>query len=58
MSAAAGTALAEKPPRLALLHRAVGVEHSLAVGETVILLHPLSPFSWCFNRDGEGMPAE
>ena len=26
-----------------------------AVGETVILLHPPSTFSRCFNRDGEGM---
>ena len=31
----------------------------LAVGETVILLHPPpSPFSRCFNRDGEGTPAK
>ena len=30
----------------------------VAVGETVILLHPPSTFSRCFNRDGEGMPAE
>ena len=30
----------------------------LAVGETVILLHPPSPFSRCFNRDGEGMSAK
>ena len=28
-----------------------------AVGETVILLHPPSNFSRCFNRDGEEMPA-
>ena len=27
----------------------------LAVGETVILLNPPSPFSRCFNMDGEGM---
>ena len=26
----------------------------LAVGETVILLHPPSPFSRCFNRGEEG----
>ena len=27
----------------------------IAVGETVILLHPPSSFSRCFNTDGEGM---
>ena len=27
----------------------------VAVGETVILLHPPSPFSRCFNVDEEGM---
>ena len=30
----------------------------LAVGETVILLHPPSTFSRCFNRDGEGASAK
>ena len=30
----------------------------LAVGETVILLHPPSIFSRCFNRDGESAPAK
>ena len=30
----------------------------LAVGETVVLLHPLSPCSRCFNMDGEGVPAK
>ena len=30
----------------------------LAVGETVILLHPPSPFSRCFNSDGEGVPVK
>ena len=29
---------------------------NLAVGETIILLHP--PFSRCFNRDDEGVPAK
>ena len=27
----------------------------VAIGETVILLHPPSPFSRCFNMDGEGV---
>ena len=30
----------------------------LAVGETVILLHPRSTFSRCFNRDGERASAK
>ena len=35
------------------------VEGACAVGETsVILLHPPSPFSKCFNRDAEGASAE
>ena len=32
-----------------------GDRRSLAAGETVIRLHPPSPFSRCFNRDGEGV---
>ena len=32
---------------------------SLAVGETVILLHPpLSPLSRCFNMDGNEVPSK
>ena len=30
----------------------------LAVGETVILLHPPSPFRRCFNSDGERASAK
>ena len=30
----------------------------LAVGETVISLHPPSPASRCFNMDGEGVSVE
>ena len=37
-----------------LLWRGVRV----AVGETVILLHPPSTFSRCFNIDGEGVSAK
>jgi hypothetical protein len=36
-----------------------GGRPSLAVGETVILLHPILPsVGWCFNMDGKGMSAE
>ena len=34
------------------------VRRTVAPDETVTLLHPLSTFSRCFNRDGEGMSAE
>ena len=30
----------------------------LAIGETVILLHPPRPFSRCFNTDGKGVSAK
>ena len=31
---------------------------SLAVGETVILLHPPLPFSRCFSRDKQGVSSK
>ena len=34
-----------------------GAAVDLAVGETVILLHPPSTFSRCFNRDKQGVPS-
>ena len=30
----------------------------LAVGETVILLHPPSPLNRCFDMNGKGVPAK
>ena len=51
--AAAESTGASMPP--ALVYKPVA---QIAVGETVILLHPPSNCSRCFNRDGEGASAK
>ena len=43
---------------LRLARRILGGGHDLAVGETVILPHPPSTFSRCFNRDEKGVPSK
>ena len=47
--------LADASDRKSLLEQQLQIILKVAVGETVILLHPPLPFCRSFNIDGEGM---
>ena len=47
-----------QPRQIELSQPGQQIDRHLAVGETVILPHPPSPFGRCFNMDGEGVSVE